>query len=332
MPPTKIDRRVPRDLETIVLKALAKRPADRYATAGELFEDLERFLNREPVKARRIGLIGRAWRIARRHPGITAVSTAAAAIVLAIATFAYLRSRLGAKPGRQGTGQDRAGPRPREGAQPQAAGHAQGPAAKDYRAGGDFRCAEPSQSMALSESRKRRALEPEADHRTELRDSAVNFLVLREIEAVTPDLATGRSHGLLFTPSGHRLAVLSEDEDELAFWDVAERRRLTRLSLRGGAGSVPRVIPELPTGEIAEGRSEPAGGPTAATAPGSSSVRQPNQTGPGGPGRPNLFGQPRNRLAQIGPYIASVLPDDKGLGLDRLALRIAAAGTGPSRS
>ena len=34
VPPTKIDRRVPRDLETIALKALAKRPADRYATAG----------------------------------------------------------------------------------------------------------------------------------------------------------------------------------------------------------------------------------------------------------------------------------------------------------
>ena len=91
MPPTKIDRRVPRDLETVVLKALAKRPVDRYATAAELFEDLERFLNREPVKARRIGPPGRAWRIARRHPGITAVSTAAAAIVLAIATFAYMR-------------------------------------------------------------------------------------------------------------------------------------------------------------------------------------------------------------------------------------------------
>ena len=58
---------------------------------AELFEDLGRFLNREPVKARRIGPIGRAWRVARRHPGITAVSTAAAAIVLAIATFAYLR-------------------------------------------------------------------------------------------------------------------------------------------------------------------------------------------------------------------------------------------------
>src|SRR5262249_26210753 len=86
VPPRKIDPRVPRDLETIVLKALAKRPADRYATATELAEDLARFLNREPVKARRISPVGRLWRVARRHPGISVVSVTAAAAILAIAT------------------------------------------------------------------------------------------------------------------------------------------------------------------------------------------------------------------------------------------------------
>ena len=65
-------------------------PTDRYATAAELAEDLARFLSHEPVKARRIGPVGRLWRVARRHPGITAVSTTAAAIVLAVATFAYV--------------------------------------------------------------------------------------------------------------------------------------------------------------------------------------------------------------------------------------------------
>ena len=90
-PPSTIDPRVPRDLETIVLKALAKRPADRYSTAAELAEDLARYLNHEPVKARRISPVGRLWRVARRHPGITSVTTVAAAAILAIATFAYVR-------------------------------------------------------------------------------------------------------------------------------------------------------------------------------------------------------------------------------------------------
>ncbi len=68
-PPSTIDPRVPRDLETIVLKALAKRPADRYSTAAELAEDLARFLNHEPVKARRISPAGRLWRVRAGIPG-----------------------------------------------------------------------------------------------------------------------------------------------------------------------------------------------------------------------------------------------------------------------
>ncbi len=58
--PRMLDSRIPRNLETIVLKALAKRPVDRYATAADLAADLARFLNREPVKARRISPAGTA--------------------------------------------------------------------------------------------------------------------------------------------------------------------------------------------------------------------------------------------------------------------------------
>ena len=86
-----IDRKIPRDLETIVLKTLAKRPVDRYASATTLADDLARFLNREPVRARRISPIGRFWRVAHRHPGITTVTSVASAVVLAIATYAYVR-------------------------------------------------------------------------------------------------------------------------------------------------------------------------------------------------------------------------------------------------
>ena len=51
-PPRKLDHRIPRDLETIVLKALAKDPNDRFATAGELAAELRRFLENRPIRSR----------------------------------------------------------------------------------------------------------------------------------------------------------------------------------------------------------------------------------------------------------------------------------------
>src|SRR5262249_53565268 len=64
--PRKRDPMIPLDLEKIVLKALAKDPLERYATAGELAEDLGRFLDDRPVRARRPSLASRAARWARR--------------------------------------------------------------------------------------------------------------------------------------------------------------------------------------------------------------------------------------------------------------------------
>jgi tRNA A-37 threonylcarbamoyl transferase component Bud32 len=89
--PRALNRAVPRDLETICLKCLRKGPARRYPTAGELAEDLRRFLAREPIQARRVGRVERAAKWLRRHREI-----AAAALLLALAatitTWLALRS------------------------------------------------------------------------------------------------------------------------------------------------------------------------------------------------------------------------------------------------
>jgi serine/threonine protein kinase len=65
-----IDRTIPAELETIVLKALAKSPAERYATAQELADDLYRFLRDEPIRARRPSPLEHARKWARRHPAV----------------------------------------------------------------------------------------------------------------------------------------------------------------------------------------------------------------------------------------------------------------------
>jgi eukaryotic-like serine/threonine-protein kinase len=68
-----LDRSIPPALETIVLKALRKDPADRYGTAQEMADDLERFLDRRPILARRPTPVERLRAWSRRHPAIVGV-------------------------------------------------------------------------------------------------------------------------------------------------------------------------------------------------------------------------------------------------------------------
>jgi eukaryotic-like serine/threonine-protein kinase len=66
--PSRLNARVPRDLETVCLKCLEKEPGGRYATAGALAEDLGRFLNHEPIRARQAGPLVRLARWGNRNP------------------------------------------------------------------------------------------------------------------------------------------------------------------------------------------------------------------------------------------------------------------------
>jgi tetratricopeptide (TPR) repeat protein len=86
-PPRKIDRGIPAELETIILKAMAKNPDERYGSAKELAEDLGRYVRDEPIRARRPSVVQRARRWSRRHPAL--VRSAAVFVVLAAAVLGY---------------------------------------------------------------------------------------------------------------------------------------------------------------------------------------------------------------------------------------------------
>ncbi len=94
--PRQMNPALPRDLETIVLKAIARDPAHRYATAAELADDLERFVEDRPIRARQTTIPERIVRWCRRNPAVACWAAVAATLLLmvaVVATVGYLQTK-----------------------------------------------------------------------------------------------------------------------------------------------------------------------------------------------------------------------------------------------
>jgi tetratricopeptide (TPR) repeat protein len=90
--PRSLNDHIPRDLETITLKAMAKEPGRRYATAKDVAEDLRRFLRGEAIEARPVGRFERFARWCRRKPataGLVSVAFVATLVLLTIGIWSY---------------------------------------------------------------------------------------------------------------------------------------------------------------------------------------------------------------------------------------------------
>ncbi len=94
--PRKVNPSIPRDLETIILKCLELKPERRYSDAAALGDDLRRFLEGRPIRARHVTWIERTARWCGRNPALASVSAVAALLLVAIALTAlggHLRTR-----------------------------------------------------------------------------------------------------------------------------------------------------------------------------------------------------------------------------------------------
>jgi serine/threonine protein kinase len=93
-PPRSLCATIPRDLETICLKAIEKSPANRYATVTAMAEDLRSFAAGLPIRARRVGFLEKSWRWIYRHPAkALSALLVTAAIVATSTTIASLQNR-----------------------------------------------------------------------------------------------------------------------------------------------------------------------------------------------------------------------------------------------
>ena len=94
-PPSRVNRSVPPSLELICLKCLEKEPARRYHSAAAVSDDLRRWLAGEPITARPVPTLVRAWLLIRRHPtqaGLAAALSLALAVGTAVSTVLWLRA------------------------------------------------------------------------------------------------------------------------------------------------------------------------------------------------------------------------------------------------
>ena len=86
--PRSLNAAIPRDLDTIVLKATTNEPSRRYTSAAELADDLQRYLDDVPIRARRVTLPERMWRWSRRNPALAVASGTALLLLVLVAIVA----------------------------------------------------------------------------------------------------------------------------------------------------------------------------------------------------------------------------------------------------
>src|SRR5262249_31756845 len=97
VPPRRLNPVVPRDLETICLRCLAKEPERRYVTAAALADELGCFLEGRAIRTRPPGALQRCRRWCRRNPAVAALAAAVLVLFAAALAFGYYAVRAAAR-------------------------------------------------------------------------------------------------------------------------------------------------------------------------------------------------------------------------------------------
>ncbi len=207
-PPRRLNAAVPLELETIVLKAMAKDPEERYATAQELADDLRRFLEDKPVRARRPSLRQRAVKWARRHR--TVVRSAVVVLLLAVVALVVSTAFIW----RAKDDVDRANSDLKQALE---------------RERQNAYC----QRIALAErewsaNNLNRMLQLLDECPPDLRGWEWHYLQRLRLRVLPPLRHGGAVFGAAFSPDGERIASASQD-GKVTFWDARSGQQLFQL-------------------------------------------------------------------------------------------------------
>ncbi len=242
--PRSVDGRIPRDLETIVLKAIEKDPKARYQSAEALGEDLGRFLADEPIKARQVSAAERYWRWARRNPVIAVLGGVLTAVLLAttvgsILAASYFRDLAGSE--------SRANQQSQEDRRAAIAARQEAILERDKaqrnekaERWGRYRSNVAAASAALqlqNSDAARNALEdaPEEHRNWEWRHVHSQLDCASLVVPVPGGKIRRWSQGLTMSPSGRQVAVCCDEHNQVYLYDVATGR--LEAVLRGHSAS-----------------------------------------------------------------------------------------------
>jgi WD40 repeat protein/serine/threonine protein kinase len=221
--PRKLDPGVPRDLETVVLKAMAKEPGHRYQAAAELAEDLRRFVEDKPIRARPVSAAERLWRWCRRNPAVAGL-TGAVGLLLVVLGRAGREADRQANAGREADRQANAA-REHAGKEEQARHQAEARLARLFVSSGTRALEQGDLLDSLPWFTEALKIEKGDPARAELHRIRLRSLLQR-----CPRLRAFPHEGITsaqFSPDGRRVVTIGihtgkgyEEESEVRIWDA----------------------------------------------------------------------------------------------------------------